>query len=988
MKKIRGIVALLSAAVFFTCIPLGSCRPLSVYAGQEGPGNSETNAAAGSLCPLSSTEISDRDEAVTLAYANSQAPAVSLVSGSATPSYTAMDSWYDPDGSATEGEDILMEQSPAQELPTGDVDGLFCEELDISDEEFEKILKELKQASSKKIRKGAVLNSAPTVGELTRTSGSGDYGYNLLNAASKAVYEAINTALAGFVNGSDFENKTYDSDTPIYVNFTYSGSAAQTDVRNAFASFIYDHPQYFFIQNGYGFRATGNEFILSIPVAECYYSGDSRKEASDAILSGVEEWIDEIRGMDFWDNNELSDDRKTYEAALTVHDMICEAIDYAYDGSGQPESEKWAHSIAGVFTGEGVVCEGYAKTFNYIMNILGIDNLYVVGDAKTGSSWGGHAWNAVGMSDGWFLIDSTWDDLGAPETDSNPGIFYAYFGMNATEFVKTHRVYPQTGSTMEWYFALPDMAADGKYFFYKYAALAYSEEALTGEAAEALVSAALPNQRGNHIQIVLTQRSSVSPVASALANICGVENYVTYTTPAGYLMIALNLRQESIAEAIVFEPDVTSGAAITVGGSASFTAVLQPAEAEDTIVWTVENISEISEAATNATLVSVVRNGSRVTVTGIENGKVKITAKGIYSNVSASFEVTVGTGVWEPKYVIFSGGDKNHKTVKITPKSIAATSWKDTRGKTKQGKLVYLTLNSAGGVQFDSATHKVSSRADKDIASISNKGVVTAKAPGTVYVYICDTGSMTYEMTPVVVEASPSKLTLSSKAGSTEREDVLKNTVLAVGYSGKAYIIPFEKNEKSTAKCTYTAALVKAGDAQYLSVGTVTTDNSGNLTLTVTARSADAAKGKPVSVKVVVTCVESGKKANMTVAVTNPVTTVRASAGEGTLAKKRATVTIALDLTTAAGAGIKTTDKLKVYVSKGDITLDDKKVITERGATVKAALNKAGNAVVITANKDAGEAAKIGLVTTDPKTKKNTIYIIAAVDQAGNVTVP
>ena len=33
------------------------------------------------------------------------------------------------------------------------------------------------------------------------------------------------------------------------------------------------------------------------------------------------------------------------------------------------------------------------------------DNVYIVGMA----GGGGHAWNAVGMDDGWFYVDATWD---------------------------------------------------------------------------------------------------------------------------------------------------------------------------------------------------------------------------------------------------------------------------------------------------------------------------------------------------------------------------------------------------------------------------------------------------------------------------------------------------------------------------------------------------------------------------------------------------
>jgi hypothetical protein len=229
-------------------------------------------------------------------------------------------------------------------------------------------------------------------------------------------------------------------------------------------------------------------------------------------------------------------------------------------------------------------------------------------------------------------------------------------------------------------------------------------------------------------------------------------------------------------------------------------------------------------------------------------------------------------------------------------------------------------------------------------------------------------------------------LVLSKAAGSSEKEDLLKTTELPVNSSGRVYVVPIAKEDASTEKCSFYAELAKPADAKYLSVSDVKRDSSGNLSFVITGVSANNDKTQPARVKVVVTCVESGKKANLTVVVTNPVLSVGVAIGAGDLDKKKDTIKVALDINSAAGTEIKTTDKLKLFVSSGDITYDGKRVSVERGSTVKAKMNKAGTEFTLTASKDAGTAAKIGLLVTNTVTKKSKLYLLVQVDDKGSVS--
>ncbi len=924
MKKIKGIIALLLAVIFGICMPFsGAVR----------------------------TYAAESDESAVLFSENGT-------------------------------NDLLSSELVAPEYPADDVDQITIAELELSEEEAKEILDWIHQENAQRSRKAPIYNAAP--GELGRNSGSGTYGYEQLNEFEKAAYDALEQRMSSLVASEGFDKDTYTADDKIYASFEYEIASAewakyQQYLFAAYTCFTYDHPQYYFLGPEIRVGAIDKDVMITMQMAECYYTGESRKTTSDAILETAAEWLDAIENMDFMADEQLTGSQKDYLKAVAVHDLICARIEYAYNEAGDPEPAKWAHSIGGVMTGEGAVCEGFEKAFNYMLNLLGVDNIYIVGDATTSSGWGGHAWNAVGIEGSYFYVDCTWDDNGQPEDENNLGWYYYYFGLEADAFTSTHRAYTPKNTGLAWMYTLPDFAKDGAHFFYKFVN-AFSNAVLDSDSAQELVSRAVTSQHGNYLQVFVTSQSSVSSMGSAINKLCNVSPSY-YQMPTGYLFFVWNPNATNPAAEISVKAEKH---AIEIGESIVITAETSPEDSDDSIMWTVENDSSVSEAAVNSAIVTVVRNGKTLTVKGLVDGTVTITATAATGGCKDSIEIKVGTGVWVPQYRIFAGGTKAEKSVTILPAQIKATSWKDARGKTKAGKMVYVTLSEDTGVEFDRDKHTVSTRSDKSIASVNTKGVVTAKSAGTAYLYICDTGSMTYEKYPIVVEQAPSKLFISSVAGSSEKDAIVKTTSLAVGYSQNVYVIPYIKEGTVSEKCSYSAVLAKASDSKYLSVGSVSADAKGNLNFTFTALSIDTTKAKTVKVKVVVTCVESGKKTSFTVAVTNPVADVDVDIASGDLDKKKDSVKVSLDLT-CAQKDIATTDKLKLFVSSGDIILDDKRVTVERGATVKAKLAKDGKSFTLTASKDAGTVANIGLLVTNTVTKKSKLYMLIAGDEKGNV---
>lgn len=127
----------------------------------------------------------------------------------------------------------------------------------------------------------------------------------------------------------------------------------------------------------------------------------------------------------------------TYDKVKQVHDTLVGNLQY-----DQTVSKDNIRNIYGALVNKEVVCEGYAKSFKYILDELGIPNLIVVGKAtNSNNQTESHAWNYVFINENWYAIDVTWDDpivVGGgklPEKEK-----YKYFLKGSETFNKNHTI--------------------------------------------------------------------------------------------------------------------------------------------------------------------------------------------------------------------------------------------------------------------------------------------------------------------------------------------------------------------------------------------------------------------------------------------------------------------------------------------------------------------------------------------------------------------
>lgn len=150
---------------------------------------------------------------------------------------------------------------------------------------------------------------------------------------------------------------------------------------------------------------------------------------------------------------QTKDDQRIIRAKK-VHDWMIDAMEY--DAS---ETNVNKYNIYGAIHDKKAVCEGYARSFKYIMEKVGVPCVLVPGTAE--NSQGkieAHAWNYVQIDDKWYAVDVTWDDPvitgGGTITDNEK---YKFFLKGSEEFFKDHT---QSGEFSEnsMIFTLPTLS--------------------------------------------------------------------------------------------------------------------------------------------------------------------------------------------------------------------------------------------------------------------------------------------------------------------------------------------------------------------------------------------------------------------------------------------------------------------------------------------------------------------------------------------------
>jgi len=283
-----------------------------------------------------------------------------------------------------------------------------------------------------------------------------DYGYQDLSLRSngesrQAFYNMLKNSAEEFCE----QNINLTSNVICELDVTDMGLSLD-ELAESYFVFCYDNPQYYWMSNTFSFYESDRKLIVTFCTFDEYRNFSVRNRYDSLLEEKVQEYDVAVAGLS-----------TSYDIALAIHDKLIADVEYAYQSNGYtPSNSVYAHSIIGVVDEDmsEVVCEGYAKMYQLLLNRYGISNVLVCGKANGDS----HMWNLVQMDDGnYYYTDVTWDDtnirLNAVGEDISS---YQYFNMPAVEFDVEHTAYTPDKAGIEFLYALPSIGDGYNYTFY------------------------------------------------------------------------------------------------------------------------------------------------------------------------------------------------------------------------------------------------------------------------------------------------------------------------------------------------------------------------------------------------------------------------------------------------------------------------------------------------------------------------------------------
>lgn len=255
------------------------------------------------------------------------------------------------------------------------------------------------------------------------TRGLTGYYYDQINPDQKQVYNQLYTGISGRK-----------------VEFVVE-SREVSYIEKSLNALLNDHPEFFWLDGEakiYGPEGGGKEKIsltFNIDPAE---------------IDAVQAKIDQEAGTFL---TSVSPTATTYQKVRAAYEWIVRTTDYNLDASQD-------QNIQSVFLNHASVCAGYAKSFKYLLNHMGIPCELVYGEIS--DSGIAHVWNLVQIDGIETYVDPTWGDPAYGENQQDSAkldIIYDYLGMTKEEVLRSrHRFTPD--------YSYPD-CADRTYDFYR-----------------------------------------------------------------------------------------------------------------------------------------------------------------------------------------------------------------------------------------------------------------------------------------------------------------------------------------------------------------------------------------------------------------------------------------------------------------------------------------------------------------------------------------
>lgn len=153
------------------------------------------------------------------------------------------------------------------------------------------------------------------------------------------------------------------------------------------------------------------------------------------------------------------------EKELALHDYIVLNTVYDYENYLLDKVPEESHQPYGVLVNKVAVCDGFARTIQILLNMVGIESEFVHGDSDSEKGWYGHAWNIVKIDGEYFHLDVTFNNIDKDDRKiKNDSITHTYFNISDRQISFDHRweksAYTSCNSDSEYFTRISELKGD------------------------------------------------------------------------------------------------------------------------------------------------------------------------------------------------------------------------------------------------------------------------------------------------------------------------------------------------------------------------------------------------------------------------------------------------------------------------------------------------------------------------------------------------
>ncbi len=201
-----------------------------------------------------------------------------------------------------------------------------------------------------------------------------------------------------------FYSQLSEDEQSLYQKVYYTLSEFQESIKlntqdidvlqKVFESVIYDHPELYYVNNQFQYRLQ-NQSLIFIPTYDY-----SESEVNQNLETIEENTVDII--------NEALQLEESLDKVKLIYDYIIDHVEYQ-------ENEGTDQNILSSLIDGQSVCAGYARAYQYLLNRVGVEAVYIVGTVNESLAQDttdeGHAWVMIHLDDDYYYSDLTWGDV-------------------------------------------------------------------------------------------------------------------------------------------------------------------------------------------------------------------------------------------------------------------------------------------------------------------------------------------------------------------------------------------------------------------------------------------------------------------------------------------------------------------------------------------------------------------------------------------------